>query len=212
MNTKKSFLLVLGLILFLVLPTTTEARVHFSIGISTSFDHHHAGFYYGRRGPWYYRHGLLYPCPGFWFDDCYPIVVRPPVVIDIPRVTTRHITVNRYANEYKPPRVDENAKLFEKLRLKKHELLRKLKIGNKDNRIQAVRGLAGFTFDDKVKDALENVLLNDPDPELRIEVAAYFGKTNNKNLIGALERAKNEDPESGVRQAAEKSINILKGI
>jgi hypothetical protein len=217
MSTKKSFLLVWGLILFIaLLPAPAQARVHLSIGIGTSFDHHHGGFYFGYHprtyfwGPPYYLHGPLYPWPGYWFDDCHPIVTGPPVVFDIP--ISRHVIVNKKTEEYKPPSVDKNAKLFEKLRLKKHELLRQLKIGSKENRLQAIRELTGFTFDEKVADALEEILLNDPDPELRKEVAVYFGKTNNKNLISSLEQAKNEDPESDVRQAAANSINSLKGL
>jgi HEAT repeat protein len=100
----------------------------------------------------------------------------------------------------------DTAKLFEKLRRRKSELLKKLRIGDKARRKETIRELAGFSFDDKVREALEVILLSDPDPELRRQVAKSFGKTSNKKVLPALEIASTDDPNKEVRQEAYKAI------
>jgi HEAT repeat protein len=75
--------------------------------------------------------------------------------------------------------------------------------------MEAIRELAGFSFDDKVRYALENVLLSDPDAQLREEAARSFGKVNNTKALAALEKARVEDPSEDVRKEADESIKKL---
>jgi len=112
----------------------------------------------------------------------------------------------------KPKYDKDTAKLFEKLRQKKAELLQKLRIGNKEARIEAATELAGFSYDDKVKKALEDILLSDPDEQLRRQVALSLGKVKNSNFLPVLEKIRVEDPGEIVRKAADEAIkNINKG-
>ena len=99
----------------------------------------------------------------------------------------------------------------EKLEQKKSELLKVLRIGDKESRIGAIHDLAGLSCDDKVRKALEKVLLSDPDFELRKEVAVSFGRNGNMNVVAALEEAKATDSSRDVRQAAYRSLILIKG-
>lgn len=105
----------------------------------------------------------------------------------------------------------QTAEQQERLRQKKSELLKVLRIGDKERRIQAIRELAGYSSDDGVRKALENILLSDPDPELRKEVATSFGRTENRKVVAALEEAKAADSSKEVRQAAYRAIILIKG-
>lgn len=118
-------------------------------------------------------------------------------------ITKRQVAVK--TREYD----EETAELFEQLRRKKSELLKKLKEGNKEQRKEAIDKLAGFSFDDKVREALEDILLSDSDPELRKEVAKSLGKVKNKKVLSALEKAKAEDSNEEVRQEANKAVKII---
>jgi len=91
------------------------------------------------------------------------------------------------------------------------ELLKVLKIGEKEDRLSAIRELAPSSFDANVRAALEEVLLSDPDAELRKQVATSLGKTENPNVTGALKMAKDKDPDRGVRQAAYRAIIMIEG-
>ena len=155
----------------------------------------------------YRRRPLCLSGVSTWTENCCPIVVGPPVVVEVPKVITeRQVVVKTPEYNYKLKYDENTAKLFEKLRRKKSELLKTLEIGNKEKRIEAIRELAGFSFDDKVGKALEDVLLSDPDPELRKKVANSLGKTTNRNVLAALEKAKTEDSNKEVRQEAYKAI------
>ena len=91
------------------------------------------------------------------------------------------------------------------------ELLKRLRIGDKEDRLGAILELAPFSFDSKVRAALEDVLLSDPDAELRKQVATSLGKTENPNVTAALRIAKAKDPDRGVRQAAYRAIIMIEG-
>ena len=104
-----------------------------------------------------------------------------------------------------------DAQQREILRRKKSEQLKILKIGDKAERIQAIHELAPFSFDDGVRRALEKILLSDPDPEVRKEVAVSFGKTENQLVLAALRQAKEKDPVRDVRQAAYRAIIMIEG-
>lgn len=198
------------MLLVALLPGATEARVSFGISIGTPFVHHYPGFHHG----WYpYHHSYPY-CGwyphygwhrsselGIWMGGYHPIVVAPPVIV--------HREVVTKASEAMPDA--QTAEQLDRLRQKKSELLKVLRIGDKERRIQAIRDLAAFSSDDGARKALENVLLSDPDPELRRQVAASFGKTENRNVLAALEEAKATDSSKEVRQAAYRSIILIKG-
>lgn len=96
-----------------------------------------------------------------------------------------------------------------KLQHKKSELLKQLETPYKGQRIEAIRELAGFSFDDKVRYALEDVLLSESDAELRKEAAQALGNTNNIKAIAALEKARVEDPNEDVRKAADIAIEKI---
>jgi HEAT repeat protein len=115
--------------------------------------------------------------------------------------------------QYRPkPKYDENtAKLFAKLRRKKTELLETLGGPDKAQRKKAVAELAGFSFDDKVRAALEKILLSDPDAELRKEAVRSFGKVKNRRAVPALEKASKEDADLQVRDEARKAIKKIRG-
>lgn len=97
------------------------------------------------------------------------------------------------------------------MRQEQGELLKVLKIGDKKSRTGAIRELACFYFDEKAQAALEDVLLTDPNPEIRKEVATSLGKTENPRVTPALKIARSKDPDRGVRQAAYRSLIMIEG-
>jgi HEAT repeat protein len=76
--------------------------------------------------------------------------------------------------------------------------------------MKAISELAGFSFDDKVREEMEKILLSDPDPELRKEAAKAFGKVVNEKALAVLEKARVSDPDIAVRQEADNSIKQIK--
>lgn len=137
--------------------------------------------------------------------------VAPPVVVEAPPVVTRrYIIVEPKRYEYKPAYDPANAKLFAKVRNKKSELLKVLKIGDKAARVGAIAQLVGYSFDDSVRKALEEVILKDPDPELRRQVAESLGKVKNRNFVPTLEKVRVEDADTQVREQADKAIKNIK--
>ncbi len=88
-------------------------------------------------------------------------------------------------------------------------LLDRLAWGNKWQRLEAIENLAEFSFDDKIRKALENVLLSDPDPELRKQVARVFGEVKNTQALPALEKARVEDSNEDVRKEADNAIKKI---
>jgi hypothetical protein len=149
---------------------------------------------------------------GCWYDrgpDYY--VVAPPVVVERPPVIVEKQTVV-YSTVVQPQQFDESTlQLNINLQYKKNELLKQLQMPNKELRKEAIKELAGFSFDDNVRAALENVLLSDPDPELRAEAAHSFGEVKNTGARAALEKARVEDPSVDVRKAADEAISSLNG-
>jgi hypothetical protein len=161
---------------------------------------------------------------GYWYDrgpDYYvvtqpTIIERTPVVIE--RQTVVYSTSSTSSGQASSPQVvqpqqfDESTlQLNMNLQYKKSELLKQLQMPNKELRKEAIKELAGFSFDDNVRAALENVLLSDPDPELRAEAAHSFGEVKNTNARAALEKARVEDPSVDVRKAADEAISSLNG-
>jgi hypothetical protein len=162
---------------------------------------------WGRRGPnWERRHYRPYRNTiiiggSYWYDsrpDYY--VVTTPTVIERPV-----IVVNSQ-------QFDENTiQLNLDLQRRKSELLGQLQASDKELRRGAIRDLAGFSFDDNVRYALENVLLSDPSSELRAEAAEAFGRVKNAGALPALEKARVEDVSAEVRIAADEAINSIEG-
>ena len=146
-----------------------------------------------------------------WVEDCYPWWTCAPVVVEAPTVITeRQVIIHPSPYDYKV-RYDKNtAELFGKLRQKKCELLEKLRSGTKENRIEAATELAGFSYDDKVKKALEDILLSDADVQLRKQVALSLGKVKNAEFLPILEKIRVADPSEIVRKAADEAIKNIK--
>ncbi len=142
----------------------------------------------------------------YYRPDCY-IITPPPLVIERPpKIIEKEVVIVRPEKHDK-----EREKLFRCLREKKNELLKKLKIGSKEERKKAIDELAGFSFNNKVRKALEDILLSDPDPELRKQVARSFGDVKNKEAVPVLEKARVEDSDEEVRKEADKAIKKIKG-
>jgi hypothetical protein len=152
---------------------------------------------------------------GYWYDrgpNYY--VVAPPVVVERPPVVIERQTVvySSPPQVVQPQQFDQSTlQMNMDLQYKKSELLKQLQAPNKELRREAIQELAGFSFDDNVRSALENILLSDADPELRTEAADAFGTVKNANARAALERARVEDPVADVRRAADDAIRSITG-
>jgi len=103
----------------------------------------------------------------------------------------------------------DSQELFRTLRNKKTELLAKLQRGNARQIRETINELGGFSFDDTVRAALEDVLLQHPDAEVRALTAEVFGNVRNINALPALQKARLEDPKEQVRKAADNAIEKM---
>jgi hypothetical protein len=153
---------------------------------------------------------------GCWYDrgPNYYVVTQPRVIERVPVVIERQTVVYSTSSPQvvQPQQFDESTlQLNINLQYRKSELLKQLQMPNKELRKEAIKELAGFSFDDNVRAALENVLLSDPDPELRAEAAHSFGEVKNTGALAALEKARVEDPSVDVRKAADEAISSLNG-
>ena len=223
-----------GLLLF-CFSNAAVARLSFGLSIGTPLVHCYPGYchdcypydswcggYYtwpdrDRYGWWdagRYRHFPRRHCwpgrwcsprLGIWIGDYYPIVIDTPIVVGVRPARTGRSEAAQTAEDAAA------AQRREAVRRKKSELLRVLKIGDKDNRIQAIHDLAGLSSDSEARQALEDILLSDPDPQLRKEVAASFAKTSNRAVLAALTEARAKDPSRDVRQAAYRALIMIKG-
>lgn len=209
----------------------TEARVSVGLSIGTSLGHRYPGYCYGYH-PYHTWSGLYDP----WFDGDYHVWMRAgryrrfhrrhywprrsshlgiwiggytPVVVDAP-IIVHNNSVERSARQV-GENVAARVQLNKTMQRKKNEQLRALETEDKEKRIQAIRDLAGFSHDNKVRQALEDILLSDPDPEYRKEAALSLGRTENRLALTALTEAKENDTERKVRQAAYRSIIMIKG-
>lgn len=114
-------------------------------------------------------------------------------------VTTSPTIVEKRVIVVQPNKCDASTEL----------LLDRLAMGNKWQRLEAIEQLAEYSSNDRVRYALENVLLSDPDPQLRKEVARIFGVVRNINALPALEKARVEDPDEDVRKEADYAIEKI---
>jgi hypothetical protein len=177
---------------------------------------YHHPYYFGPPWRYYYPYrGTIIVGGGYWYDwgpDYY--VVTPPVVVESPPVVIEKVPVviERPTVVAQPQPFDEGTlELNKNLQNEKSELLKMLQMPNKEQRKEAIKELAGFSFDDNVRQALENVLLSDPDAQLRIEAAQSFSKVKNTKALAALEKARVEDPNEDVRKTADQTIKKLEG-
>ena len=204
MSTRASRFVVPALVgIALLTPAVASAGVQVGIGFGTTFGphfHHHHPWYgvsvYAPLWPDYYYYDP-------WYDPWYypaPVVVSPPPV-------RPHITVT----EHKPAPPKAPDLVGEKLEQKESESLKKLRIGDPSNRLQAVQDLEQFAHDARVRTALEQALLSDRDPQVRKAVAELFGRLQDKSTLRVLKQANTDDSDRAVRQAAYKAIIMMEG-
>jgi len=212
---------IVAVSLLIGLSNAASARTSIYVGFGVG----HSGFHrsYRPRRHRVYRHNRRFRQPrrhyrphrktiilsgGYWYNrqPDYYVVTTPTIIRKTPVVIEKQTVV------VQPQEFDESTlELNKKLQSKKNELLRMLETGDKEQRMEAIRELAGFSFDDKVRYALENVLLSDPDAQLRKEAARSFGKVKNIKALPALEKARVEDSSEDVRKEADQSIKKLGG-
>ena len=162
----------------------TSVYVRAGFGYPGFYHSYHPGYgfyhhpcYFGPPWRYYYPYReTVIVGGGYWYDygpDYY--VVTPPVVVE-----KAPVVIEKQIVSVQPQGFDESTlELNKKLQNEKNELLKMLQTPDKEQRKEAIKELAGFSFDDNVRHAIENVLLSDPDPELRKEAAQTFGKVKN---------------------------------
>ncbi len=179
----------------LLTPGIASAGFQIGIGVGTSFGHYHHHGYYGYYG-WYGWPGYYYYDPWWYYPA--PVVVSPPV--------REHVVVR----DYYPPAPPKDL-VSEKVQQQKSELLKKLKIGDTADRVQAAKDLEPFARDGSVRTALEQALLSDRDAQVRKTVAEIFGRLQDKGTLRALKQAQQNDSDRDVRQAAYKAVILIEG-
>ena len=206
MKTLKRILIMAVLVnLSLLVATDALARSHgvIYIGVGHHYPRHYGrGYWYPPPPPPFYYVGYNY-C---WMGNCYP-----DVIVERPAVIVREAAAPAQVY-WSPATPDEQTlSLFASIRNKKAELIRQLQSADKAERIKAIADLAGLTYDDQVKEKLKDILLKDPDQDLRKEVANAFGKSKNDTVISILEGVRVGDDNKEVRQAADQAIKNIKG-
>jgi len=229
MKAMKPGLVITVLVCFLICsPNRASARTSFHIGIGCHYSnfrsrchpHHrwhggyhrwHGGYHRWRHHHW--RRPWCSPRVGLWGEYWGPtVIVETPIIVETPRVITKKkVIVKTREYNYETQFDEKTLKLYKRLRAKKDELLKCLRLGDKEERKKAISELAGFSFDAKVRKALEKILLSDPDPELRKEATKSFGKVKNKGALSILEKVRVEDSEKDVREEADRAIRKIKG-
>jgi hypothetical protein len=213
--------------LLIGLSNAASARTHVYVGAHfgypgfyhsyhPGYGFYHHPYYFGPPWWYYYPYRETVIVGGGYYYDYGPdyYVVTPPVVVERPPVVVEKapVVIEKQIVSVQPHGFDESTlELNKKLQAEKSELLKMLQTPDKERRKEAIKELAGFSFDDNVRHALENVLLSDPDAQLRIEAARTFGKVKNTKALAALEKARVEDPIEDVRKEADQSIKKLEG-
>jgi hypothetical protein len=192
------YILLTVVSVILIMSATTDARPY------------HRGHYY-MHGGYHYRHHywfgfgyypLYYPFGyPYWVDD-YPDVFFETSVVERPVVVAHKTSV---------PMFQQSSETFADVRDKKGELLKQLQSADKAERMKAITDLAGYTFDDSVIEKLKDILLNDPDADLRKEVVNTFGKSGNKQLILILEEARTVDNNKELFPDIDQAVRKIKG-
>ena len=205
MKTLKRILIMVVLLNLSLLATADAlARTHgfVYIGVGHHYPHHYwHGYWYPPPPPFYYVGH-----PYCWMGDCYP-----DVIVERPAVVVRETATPAQGYRFPAAPDEQTLSLFASIRNKKAELIKQLQSADKTERVKAIADLAGLTYDDQVKEKLKDILLKDPDPDLRKEVANAFGKSKNDQLISILEGVRVGDDNKEVRQAADQAIKNIKG-
>ncbi len=165
------------------------------------YPYYYSSYYYHPYYPYYY------PSVGY-ADPYYPpaVAAAPSVVVPQSVVVGPDAAVVPQYNCQTPV----NYKGMEQVRQRKTQLLSQLQQADKAAKLEAISELGGYSFDDQVKAALENILLSDPDAAMRKEAAISFGKVKNQGALGILEKVRVQDSDLQVRQAADWAINQIK--
>jgi hypothetical protein len=203
-----TYILIVAVLVGLIIPAAANARGHYRGGFSVYAGYYHPPYYgygFGFR-PFFHPFGYPYAM------ESYPnVIFETPVVIERPAVIV-HRTAEpaQVVYEYTPA-AKQSGETFANARNKKAELIRQLQSTDKSEKLKAITSLAGFTFDDQVREKLKDILLNDPNQDLRKEVANAFGKSNNEKVIPILEEAKAADINKEIQQEIDQAIKKLKG-
>jgi len=167
-------------------------------------------------GPWFgpgyyppYSPGVAYANP--YYPYAYPynytnVVVEGPVIVEKPPVVITQPAAP--VQIYRAPAVQTSDK-FADVRMKKAELLKQLASTDKAEKMKAISGLGGLSYDDEVMAKLTEILLKDPDADLRKEVIKAFAAVKNQKVIFTLEGVRVSDDNKEVRQAANECISAL---
>lgn len=211
MKTRTHKACLLLLVCVIAVPSVATARVSFSIGIGTTFGHGYP--YHGWCSdwhfyrPWYGHHygSWCAPSIGLWIHP------RPVVVHAAPIVTERHIVVERERPACPPLAVRHVSRLTPRSRYSRSELLKMLRIGDRDTRVQAARDLAAAHCDEKARLALERALLCDAEAEVRRAAAQSLDRLGDARALPSLRQAYATDASREVCQAAYRGIIMLEG-
>jgi len=181
--------------------------------------HCHVGFAIGTGfcypGP--FCDGFYFPCWYGWPSYCYPddcftsVVITRPIVIQRKTVVVQKPAVQVQESVVPANADEETLALFASIRNKKENLLAQLEVTDKQEKIKAIAELAGYSYDETVIEKLKEILLKDPDSELRKEAAKAFGEGRNSAVVPILRQARLGDSEKAVRDAAENAIKAIKG-
>jgi hypothetical protein len=186
---------------------------HTSLGFSFGLGYYGSGpYYYPYYSPYYYNYYSPYYYPSYY--PSYPYYYAPSVVyVDPPAAPPPPPPVE----VQRPAVVQQNSNPEPvygsdpyKLREKKAQFMGQLQHGDKSQRLQSIDELTGFSYDDQVRTAFENILQTDPDAAVRKAVAEAFGKVKNQKPLGVLEKARVFDSDLEVRQAADTAIRQIK--
>lgn len=188
------------------------ARSHVSIGVGFGFPGFYGGYYGGGHHGWHGGHSSVFIGGSFPLYDPYyyePYYYAPPVIVEPPVVVQRPVVIERPPIVERQPVYVQSQDNFAAARERKSSFLRELNSTDKSLRMNAIRNLVGFSYDDNVRIALENVILSDNDPDIRIAVANAFGSVKNMKVLPTLERIRIDDENADVRKACDIAINNI---
>jgi len=219
MNTRRNFVFWFGLVgVVFVAAGPVSGGVHFSIGLGTTIGcwhphdawcgdwhwhrYHHVGW------PWYgYPHRpWCAPTVGFWLGHRPSVVVETPVV-----VRKKHVVVEHHVSDCPTSTVPKTNVASEAESRRQSELLRVLRIGDVQGRMQSARELAGYAGDARARSALERALLSDREARVRQTAAEALAAFGDAKALPALKQAQARDSVRDVRQAAYKAIIMIEG-
>ncbi len=204
-----TYILIAAVLIGLSIPAAANAREHYRgyFSVHAGYYHpYHYGFIFG-FDPFFYPFGHPY-----MFESYPDVLFDSPVIIERPAIIV-HEAASPAQTIYKEyvPAARQSSETFADARNKKNELLKQLQSTDNSEKSKAIANLAGFTFDEQVREKLKNILLNDPNTDLRKDVATAFGKSNNEKVIPILEQAKAADNNKQIQQEIDQAIRKIKG-